>query len=70
MVIIMDKINIEILEDGQLKITTDSISAVNHCSADELLRVIFDLMGGTTTKTKTRQGHTHVVNGTTIKHSH
>jgi hypothetical protein len=66
----MDKINIEILEDGQLKITTDSISSVNHCSADELLKMISDLMGGTTTKTKIRHGHTHAVNGTTIKHSH
>jgi hypothetical protein len=66
----MDKINIEILEDGQLKITTEGISSVNHCSADELLKMLSDLMGGTSIKTKTRQGHTHVVNGTTIKHSH
>jgi hypothetical protein len=70
MVIIMDKINIEILEDGQLKITTDSISAVNHCSADELLKMISDLMGGTSTKTKTRQSHIHNIQGKTIKHSH
>jgi hypothetical protein len=66
----MDKINIEILEDGQLKITTDSISAVNHCSADELLKMINDLMGGASTKIKTRQGHTHIVQGKTLKHSH
>jgi len=66
----MDKINIEILEDGQLKITTEGISSVNHCSADELLKMISDLMGGTSTKTKTRHGHTHIVQGKTLKHSH
>lgn len=66
----MDKINIEILEDGQLKITTDAISAANHCSADELLEQIEKLMGGERNTKKTRHGHSHVVQGKTIWHKH
>lgn len=52
-----DQIEIEILADGTIKITTDQISPANHLSADNLLREIERLAGGQTTKTKNRHGH-------------
>jgi hypothetical protein len=66
----VDKIKITILEDGQLQIETEGISGKNHCSADELLSTIAKLTGKLTKTTKKRHGHTHIVNGQTIKHSH
>ena len=41
-----DNIKFEVLEDGQISITTDQVSGVNHVSADKLLKQIFDLAGG------------------------
>ena len=42
----MDRIQIEILDDGQIKMQTSDISEKNHMSADELLDSIEDMMGG------------------------
>ena len=66
----MDKMNVEILEDGQIKITTEGISGVNHCSADEFLKTIERLTGGESTKIKTKKGHVHNIAGQKIYHSH
>ena len=42
----MDKIQIEILDDGTVSIQTSDISQKNHLSADELLDLIEDAVGG------------------------
>ena len=55
----MDSINIEILDDGRVKILTDTISAANHRNADELLEAIEKLMAGGSTKAKRKQKHGH-----------
>ena len=41
-----DKINVEILYDGKLRITTDKISPANHGGAEILIREIVKAMGG------------------------
>ena len=66
----MDKINIEVLEDGQIKITTEGISQANHCSADELIEMIEKMLGGKRETKKTRHGHNHVVAGKKVWHNH
>lgn len=67
-----DVMEIEVLEDGTVSVTTDKISGTNHYSADELLKELGDLMGGDrkTTKRKEGVGHVHRVNGRTVYHSH
>lgn len=42
----MDTMNIEVLEDGSLKITTDRVSPVNHMTAEAFLRNIAQACGG------------------------
>ncbi len=51
-----DAIEVEILPDGSIKITTDPISNPNHTSAEGLLRAIGQ--AGKTTR-KARRGHHH-----------
>ena len=41
-----DTMTVEILEDGSIKVTSGQISGGNHRSADELLEVMGELMGG------------------------
>lgn len=48
----MDTINIEILEDGTISIKTTDISQVNHISADDLLDMLTEEVGGLKQKTK------------------
>lgn len=68
-----DKIEIEILLDGTIKMSTDKISAPNHGGAEMLLREIVAMAGGQASR-KAKPGHamhTHAVeNGKTITHSH
>jgi len=52
----MDKIQIEILEDGTLKVTTNSISPANHIGAEAFLRDMSTLCGGKVER-KAREGH-------------
>ena len=55
-----DAIKYSILEDGTISIDTDEISGTNHASADELLKSLFDAMGGErTAKAKGRLGRQH-----------
>jgi hypothetical protein len=42
-----DTIDIEIMDDGVIKIKTTALSEANHISADDLLNEIEELMGGT-----------------------
>ena len=42
----MDIIDIEITEDGVIKMKTKELSEANHINADELLDEVTDAMGG------------------------
>lgn len=53
-----DTIEIEILEDGTIRSTTDPISGANHANAEQFLKFMATLGGGETTITK-RSGHHH-----------
>ena len=55
----MDKIDIEVLPDGTLKVTTEGVSTANHRSADDLLKLLDQLMGGETTKSRNPVARTH-----------
>ena len=57
-----DTIQWEILEDGTVSVTTDTISGQNHLSADELLDQLGDMLGGEV-KRKKRKGHVHAGHG-------
>jgi hypothetical protein len=63
-----DQIKITILEDGTISIETDAISGTNHMSADQLLKEVEKLSGGTRT-TKHKDGHATHKHGNMI-HSH
>ena len=54
-----DVLNIEVLPNGDLKVTTDKISAANHKSADEFIAFLARECGGAVDKQKNRHGHTH-----------
>lgn len=54
-----DKITVDILPDGSVKVTTDPISAPNHMAAERLLQMIAEGAGGQTTRTKRTHGHHH-----------
>jgi hypothetical protein len=47
-----DNMEIEILEDGTIKTTTDAISGPNHSNASEFLNFISRMAGGEETRTK------------------
>ncbi len=57
----MDTMNIEVLEDGTLKITTDRISPANHMTAEAFLRNIATACGG-----KQERKHKHGVLGAAV----
>lgn len=42
----MDKIKVTILENGNLKLETDTVSEANHTNAENLLKEIERLSGG------------------------
>lgn len=50
----MDRIKIEILDDGVVSVKTDGISKKNHLSADELLEMMEDFVGEVTSKETTK----------------
>jgi hypothetical protein len=53
-----DEILIEILESGDIKITTDPVSGPNHMSAEGLLRTIGEIAGGLVARVRRRFTHT------------
>ena len=63
-----DILDVEILEDGRIKVTTDAVSVGNHRSADQLLKTLEQLMGGEvvvegkTDRTAHHRGTSHDVN--------
>ena len=50
-----DNIICDILEDGTISISTESISDENHAAADQALDAINELMGGEVVRTKNRK---------------
>jgi len=55
-----DKIEIEVMPDGLIKVTTEKVSAANHMGAEKMLDFLARLMGGETTITRrTKSVHTH-----------
>ena len=62
-----DTIEIEILDDGRIKVTTGKVSAVHHASADELLSLIATLAGGDVSKQRRTTSHNHNHNHATDK---
>jgi hypothetical protein len=61
-----DKMVIEVLEDGTIKVDTDKISMPNHVSAERFLAQMFFLAGGTIAK-RAKHGLSHLLGH---KHSH
>lgn len=59
-----DIMNIKILDDGTIQVSTDKVSQKNHASADDFLAELESMLGGTRT-TKKKDGVTH-----THTHSH
>jgi len=68
----MDKITIEVLDDGTIKTTTDKVSMPNHQNAEGFLKAMATLCGGTVKRVRrigaslhsaleahTHDGHTH-----------
>lgn len=70
-----DNIEVLILEDGRIKVTTDMVSGANHTNADNFLATMQRLAGGKTSRRRrigvnaglaskfhdhTKDGHTHV----------
>jgi hypothetical protein len=53
-----DEILIEILESGDIKVTTDPVSGPNHMSAEGLLRTIGEIAGGLISRVRRRLSHT------------
>lgn len=62
----IDKLVIEILENGTIKTTSDAVSAANHDNAERFLRAMARLAGGETMREarKDIQGHHHHVHHT------
>lgn len=52
-----DHIEIEVLEDGTIKVITDPISGANHANAEEFLRFMARMAGGETTRVKRSDTH-------------
>lgn len=63
-----DKIKIEILDDGLIKMTSDPISTPNHQNAEEFFQNVGRLSGGEVTREKRTDADHHHHHGHT--HSH
>lgn len=69
-----DEIQIEILEDGTIKSSTDPISGANHANAEQFLKHMATMAGGVTEIKRKGSGqhshgaHTHEHNEKTHKH--
>jgi hypothetical protein len=56
----MDVIKGTILPNGMVKLETDRVSAPNHMSADRLLKMFHEALGGETAiERKKTHGHVH-----------
>jgi hypothetical protein len=59
----MDKMEIEILEDGTIKTSTDKISMPNHGGAEMLIKEMVKSAGGTETRIRKANHTLHEHNG-------
>lgn len=66
----MDKLRIEILDDGTIRTTTDNVSAANHANAEAFLRYLAELAGGSTTRTRRAETATQAREHEHAGHSH
>lgn len=55
----MDRIEIELLPDGRVRIETDSFSLAHHLDAEELLESLTKLLGGKSETTSRHEAPTH-----------
>lgn len=63
-----DIMEIEILEDGTIKLSTDKVSMPNHGGAEMLIRELVKSAGGVSTRTRKANHEMHEHNG--VFHSH
>lgn len=63
-----DKIQIQVLADGTVKVSTDKISLANHLSAEKFLAQTFSLLGGEV-KRKAKHAFQHAF-GSQHAHDH
>jgi len=61
-----DDIQIEITEDGTIKVTTDPVSGANHANAEQFLRDMAAKAGGQTSRRRKGHGHAHEETGTHV----
>lgn len=65
-----DAINIEVLADGTIKVTTDQVSMPNHQNAEEFLRFMAELAGGKQTRVRKAGAHHHHHDHAHLGHGH
>ena len=68
-----DRMQVKILADGTVKMTTDAVSPENHVNAEAALKLIGTTLGGKVTReargdVAAHHAHTHTHGGVT--HSH
>jgi len=54
-----DAIEVEILPDGTVKVTTDAVSGPNHMNAESLLRDMALALGGAVDRQRRKEMHHH-----------
>lgn len=64
----MDKMEIEVLEDGSIKVSTDRISLPNHGGAEMLIKELVKAAGGEVDRARKSNGTYHSHDG--HYHSH
>lgn len=64
-----DKIEVEILNDGSLKISTDKISMANHGGAEILISELIKSAGGTVERNR-KGAHQHHHGDGNYEHAH
>ena len=62
-----DKIEIEILDDGTVRSTTNKVSPANHRTAEEFLADVARMCGGKTERTRRSHGHVHQAQAQQVK---
>jgi len=55
-----DKIDVEILDDGKVKVETGPISGPNHMNAEKMMRFLREELGPETSKVRKAHHHHHV----------
>jgi hypothetical protein len=53
-----DRIQIETLEDGTIRVDTSAVSPANHASAEQFIKLMAEMNNGGSS-TRVRHGHAH-----------